>query len=138
MKKYFYESVLVCVALVLTAAILVYLVVSANHVETVSAVVSTGTSGDASSQIVSTEEMSVISTTATTIEKDTMAAGKINVNTATVEELKTLKGIGDVLAQNIIDYRRTYGPFTKPEDLLEVSGIGEVKLENIRDSICFS
>ena len=62
-------------------------------------------------------------------------AGRININTATLEELDTLYGIGPVLAQAIIDYRNEYGAFQKVEDLLHVSGIGEKTLEKIIDQI---
>jgi competence protein ComEA len=59
----------------------------------------------------------------------------ININAATAPELEQLPGIGPALAQNIVDYRETHGPFLKLEDLLEVSGIGPAKLEQIQDLI---
>lgn len=74
-----------------------------------------------------------------TTQKDSFAAEmlpeKININTATMEELQQLEGIGPVLAERIIAYRRTEGDFTSPEDLLAVEGIGPVILETIRPRI---
>ena len=60
---------------------------------------------------------------------------KVNINTADAEELTTLPGIGEVLAQRIVDYRRENGAFREPEELLNVSGIGEKTLEAIRECI---
>lgn len=50
---------------------------------------------------------------------------KINLNTADAETLKTLTGIGDVLAERIIAWREENGPFARPEDIMLVSGIGK-------------
>jgi len=61
--------------------------------------------------------------------------GKINLNEASVEEITTLNGIGPKKAQAIVDYREENGPFQQEEDLLNVSGIGEKTLENLRDEI---
>lgn len=61
--------------------------------------------------------------------------GKININTATIDQLMLLPGIGQVLAQNIIDYRNTHGNFQKAADLLLVEGIGEQRLDSIIDLI---
>jgi competence protein ComEA len=60
---------------------------------------------------------------------------KINVNTAMVEELEVLIGIGPVLARRIVDYRETNGSFQTIEDLLGVSGIGATKLDSLKDRI---
>lgn len=53
----------------------------------------------------------------------------VNINTAAVEELCSLSGIGPVKAQAIIDYRREHGPFQTPEELTRVKGIGQITLQ---------
>ena len=63
------------------------------------------------------------------------AAALVDVNTATPEELETLPGIGEVLAGAIVAYRDEHGPFTSVDQLLDVSGIGEVTLEEIRELV---
>jgi competence protein ComEA len=61
----------------------------------------------------------------------------VHVNSASVEELDTLPGIGPSLAQAIVDYRTENGPFTSLEDLDNVPGIGSSKLDAIRDLVVF-
>ena len=60
---------------------------------------------------------------------------RVNVNTATAEELRRLPGIGEVLAEAIVSYREEYGPFASVDDLLKVKGIGEARQEAIRDHV---
>ncbi|NLY78034.1 MAG: hypothetical protein GX080_08150 [Tissierellia bacterium] len=60
--------------------------------------------------------------------------GKVNINTCTKDELLSLPGIGEVLADRIIDYREQT-PFKNIEDIMNVSGIGEKKFESIKEMI---
>ena len=62
---------------------------------------------------------------------------RVDVNTASREELKRLPGIGETLADAIVREREEHGPFAAPEDLLRVPGIGEKRLAAIRDQISF-
>jgi competence protein ComEA len=64
-----------------------------------------------------------------------VAGALINVNTATATDLEELPGVGEVIAQAILDYRTENGPFTSVDQLLDVSGIGDATLENIRDLV---
>jgi competence protein ComEA len=59
----------------------------------------------------------------------------INVNTAALDQLETLPGIGPALGQRIIDYRELHGPFGSVDDLVNVSGIGEKRLEDLRPMV---
>lgn len=74
--------------------------------------------------------------TASTSENDIALPARININTASASELDELPGIGPSTAEAIITDRETQGPFTTPEDLMRVSGIGEKKFEKIQDAIC--
>ena len=64
-----------------------------------------------------------------------IAFAKININSATKDELMTLRGIGAVKAEEIIKYREQYGGFRTIEELINVKGIGEKTIENIRKDI---
>lgn len=61
--------------------------------------------------------------------------GKVNINTASAEELMTLDGVGEATADKIIAYRQENGPFARIEEIKEVSGIGEKKFEAMKDAI---
>ncbi len=62
-------------------------------------------------------------------------ARQIDVNHATAEELERLPEVGPVVAQRIIEYRKTQGPFTSPEDLRKVPGIGPKTFEALKDHV---
>ena len=63
--------------------------------------------------------------------------GVININTATLEELQTIKGIGKKKAEAILQYRKEHGAFRSKEDLLQVKGIGKKALEAIESQVTF-
>jgi competence protein ComEA len=64
-------------------------------------------------------------------------SGPVHVNTATVDELQTLPGVGPEMAQRIIDYREANGPFTDIESLDAVPGIGPSMLEKLQGLVAF-
>ena len=70
---------------------------------------------------------------ATTTE--TSDAAKINLNSATAEQLATIPGIGPATAKLIIDHRTNTGKFSRIEEILNIKGIGEKKFQSIKDLI---
>jgi len=63
-------------------------------------------------------------------------SGCVDINSASMEELDRLPGIGPTYAQRIIEYRTIHGPFQNVEELTKVKGIGSATLEKIRDLVC--
>jgi len=61
----------------------------------------------------------------------------VNINLASCDQLEKIPGIGSVIAQRIITYRQQFGPLKSLEDLKKVKGIGDKKLENIRQYLKF-
>ena len=64
-----------------------------------------------------------------------VAGTLVNLNIASAPELETLPGIGEVIAQRIVDHRTANGPFASVDQLLDVSGIGDAILESIRELV---
>jgi competence protein ComEA len=63
------------------------------------------------------------------------AGGLVDINTATLEQLDALQGVGPSTAQKIIDYRTANGPFSSIDDIKNVSGIGDAKFAAMKDAI---
>jgi competence protein ComEA len=63
------------------------------------------------------------------------AAGPIHLNTATVEQLDVLPGVGPITAQKIVDYREQHGAFSSVDDLDAIPGIGPARLEQLRELV---
>jgi competence protein ComEA len=61
--------------------------------------------------------------------------GPVHLNSATIEQLDALPGVGPVTAQKIIDYRQKHGAFTSVDELDAVSGIGPARLDQLRDLV---
>jgi competence protein ComEA len=68
-------------------------------------------------------------------EERTASGTPIDINAASLDELAGLKRIGKTLAQRIIDYRSSQGPFRSKEEIKNVKGIGDKLYEDIKDSI---
>jgi competence protein ComEA len=62
-------------------------------------------------------------------------AGPLNLNTATLEQLDTLDGVGPVTAQKILDYRQEHGGFSSVDELGRIPGIGEVRMAALREKV---
>jgi competence protein ComEA len=91
--------------------------------------------GEEPAQSFSTEEELVLPTEESSENSDVENTELININTATVEELDSLPGIGPTIAQRIVDYRNENGPFNTIEDIQNVSGIGTSTFDEIKDLI---
>lgn len=82
-----------------------------------------------------TEEYISESAGESVLEDEDVKEGKININTADIDLLQTINGVGESLASKIIDYRKQNGKFKNVEDLKNVSGIGDKKFEDIKDKV---
>jgi competence protein ComEA len=60
---------------------------------------------------------------------------RININTATAQELEALPGVGEVIATRIVAYREQNGPFRSADDLIHVEGISDRAIDNIRELV---
>lgn len=96
----------------------------------------TDTSISATVTSVTTVQSVLMSESVTAVSQTETVFYPININTADKETLMRIKGIGEVYAQRIIDYREQYGTFTSVDELVNIKGIGEKTLEKIREYVC--
>lgn len=115
------EYILIASALFIVALIIIYIAIYSPPLVPENIV---------SNKVVVTETVTQIPTSETV--STTNKSEIININTATIEELVTLDGIGEAIAKRIVDYRTENGKFTNIEDLMNVSGIGEKKFNAIK------
>ncbi len=119
------DNVLLGIALFLLSGVILY-----NVFMTEPSAVAAQENDGTTALVTVTESAVVPDTTAPAVTESL-----ININTATAEELETLKGIGPAKAEAIVAYREQNGPFSSVDDLVNVTGIGEKTLANIRDKI---
>ena len=92
----------------------------------VEATVTTSTSAETQdNHAASAEKNTTVSTTASESDEPPQTIKKINLNTATVDELMTIRGIGETYAKRIVEFRESIGGFTYMEQLKEIEGIGD-------------
>ena len=86
-------------------------------------------------KILNDEEKIVVPKKIVLEETKEVENGIVNINTADIEKLSTLSGIGKSTAEKIVKYREENGYFNSIEDIMNVSGIGESKFNSIKESI---
>ncbi len=124
--------VLTAVFILLCAAVLISRVFTGPSVETAQSTVFTPEESDKPDERERLDAILGIETT-----KDMPdTGGRLNINTAAAEELQELPGIGPVLAERIVRYRETNGPFADVSHLRDVTGIGDGVYGRIADLIC--
>lgn len=135
-----FEKVLVGIALLILAGIIAYNIISSQksdptivYINQSSSQTQIGKTSQIPPETLNLDELTSGAGVSTTSKVG--AVGRININTASLDELMTLPGIGEKKASRIIEYRTTYGDFFSTDEITEVSGIGEKIYEKIKDLI---
>lgn len=142
--KYSHEKILIVVALTLCAGILFYNAFFIPQISIPSVIyVDANENSESSTTSKPSEDPSMESEPRdNSVEKENnsgnqeKSSSKVNINTATVEELEKLDGIGPAIAQRIVDYRNANGKFLSIDEIKNVSGIGEKIFDKFKDDIC--
>lgn len=133
MNKTEHEKILIIIALILCAGVIFY---NAFFIPEISTPTVVYVDKDLSSSENVSEDSDSIENYVDS-DENTNFGGKVNINTATAGELsENLDGIGNSIAQRIVEYREQNGNFSSIEDIKNVSGIGDSKYEKIKNSIC--
>lgn len=130
MSKTEHEKILIIIALILCAGVIFYNAFFIPEISTPTVIY-------VDKDLNSNESDSQTAENYISSDNSAVSNGKVNINTATAEEIsENLDGIGETIAQRIVEYREQNGNFSNIEDIKNVSGIGDSKYENIKDSIC--
>ncbi len=130
MSKTEHEKILIIIALILCAGVIFYNAFFIPEISTPTVVY-------VDKDLNNNENDSQTSENYISSDGSDISNGKVNINTATAEEIaENLDGIGENIAQRIVEYREQNGKFSNIEDIKNVNGIGDSKYENIKDSIC--
>lgn len=131
-----HERVLVAIALILFAGVIFYNFLTLSRIGEIGGEVASSYEDATEKKELDTTVEKTTTVTEETVKESSENTRMININTASINELTTLPGIGEVKARAIVDYRENHGPFKSVEELMMVSGIGEKTYEKLREKIC--
>ena len=137
--RYSHEKFLIIVALTLCAGILFYNAFFIPQISIPSVIyVDANENNESSNPSIESETDSSNGSDGTENRqnKSVESSSKVNINTATAEELEKLDGIGPAIAKRIVEYRNTNGKFLSIDEVKNVSGIGEKTFAKFKDDIC--
>ncbi len=131
-----HERVLVAIALILFVGVIFYNFLTLSRTGEIGGEVVSSYEDATEKKELDTTVEKTTTVTEETVKESSENTRMININTASINELTTLPGIGEVKARAIVDYRENHGPFKSVEELMMVSGIGEKTYEKLREKIC--